>query len=101
MNLEKLTSSFQTALQAAQTLAQEKNQATIDAAHVLTTMLGDLDSSVPALLRYTGVDVGKIKAAVKSSRAISRPSRNRITPPAIRKAGSEIPKKASNDRPEK
>jgi len=41
------------------------------------------------------------KVAVKSSRAISRPRRKRMMPPAIRKAGREMPKKASSAKPEK
>ena len=67
MNFEQFTSSFQEALQQAQTIAQEKGQSSIDAAHVLAAMLNDLDSSVPALLRYTGVDLARVKAVVKQA----------------------------------
>lgn len=58
MNLEKLTTSFQNALQRSQSLAAERGHASIDAAHVFSAMLDDMDSSVPALLRYGGVDFG-------------------------------------------
>lgn len=65
MNLDKLTSSFQSALQRAQGLASEKGHSSIDAAHVLSAMLDDLDSSVPALLRYSGVDLARVRTEVK------------------------------------
>ena len=67
MNLDKLTSSFQTALQRAQGLASEKGHSSMDAAHVLSAMLDDLDSSVPALLRYGGVDLARVRAEVKKA----------------------------------
>lgn len=67
MNFEQFTSSFQTALQNAQTLAQEKNQPSIEAAHVFAAMMADLDGGVPALLRYTGVDLARVKAVVKQA----------------------------------
>ena len=67
MNIEQFTSSFQTALQNAQTLAQEKNQSSIDASHLVQAMMNDLDGSLPALLRYTGLDLARIKAAVKQA----------------------------------
>ena len=69
MNLEKLTSSFQTALQRAQSLASEQSNASIDAAHVLSAMVEDLDSSVPALLRYAGVDLARVRAIIKEALA--------------------------------
>ncbi|MCE1160255.1 MAG: AAA family ATPase, partial [Burkholderiales bacterium] len=69
MNLEKLTSSFQTALQRAQSLASEQSNASIDAAHVLSAMVEDLDSSVPALLRYAGVDLARVRAILKEALA--------------------------------
>ena len=67
MNLDKLTSSFQSALQRAQGLASEKGHSSMDAAHVLSAMLDDLDSSVPALLRYGGVDLARVRAEVKKA----------------------------------
>ncbi len=67
MNFEQFTSSFQTALQNAQTLAQEKSQPSIEAAHVFAAMMADLDGGVPALLRYTGVDLARVKAMVKQA----------------------------------
>ena len=67
MNFEQFTSSFQTALQNAQILAQEKSQPSIEAAHVFAAMMADLDGGVPALLRYTGVDVARVKAMVKQA----------------------------------
>ncbi len=67
MNLDKLTSSFQSALQRAQGLASEKGHSSIDSAHVLSAMLDDLDSSVPALLRYGGVDLARVRAEVKKA----------------------------------
>ena len=65
MNLEKLTSSFQTALQRAQSLAAEKSHSSIDAAHIFSAMVEDLDSSVPALMRYAGVDLAQVRAMIK------------------------------------
>lgn len=63
MNLSKLTSSFQSAMaQRARGLASEKGHSSMDAAHVLSAMLDDLDSSVPALLRYGGVDLARVRA---------------------------------------
>ena len=67
MNLDKLTSSFQSALQRAQGLASEKGHSSMDAAHVLSAMLDDLDSSVPALLRYGSVDLARVRAEVKKA----------------------------------
>ena len=67
MNFEQFTSPFQEALQNAQTLAQGKNNPNIDAAHVVSAMMGDLDGSLPALLRYSGVDLARVKAAVKQA----------------------------------
>lgn len=67
MNFEQFTSSFQTALQNAQILAQEKSQPSIEAAHVFAAMMADLDGGVPALLRYTGVDLARVKAMVKQA----------------------------------
>lgn len=69
MNLEKLTSSFQTALQRAQSLAAEKSHSSIDAAHIFSAMVEDLDSSVPALLRYAGVDLARVRAILKEALA--------------------------------
>ena len=67
MNFEQFTSPFQEALQNAQTLAQDKKHPNIDAAHVVSAMMGDLDGSLPALLRYSGVDLARVKAAVKQA----------------------------------
>ena len=67
MNLEKLTTSFQNALQRSQSLAAERGHASIDAAHVFSAMLDDMDSSVPALLRYGGVDLARVRAEVKKA----------------------------------
>ncbi|MBP6241888.1 MAG: ATP-dependent chaperone ClpB [Hydromonas sp.] len=69
MNLEKLTSSFQTALQRAQSLAAEKSHSSIDAAHIFSAMVEDLDSSVPALLRYAGIDLARVRAILKEALA--------------------------------
>ena len=67
MNLEKLTSSFQTALQRAQSLAAEKSHSSIDAAHIFSAMVEDLDSSVPALMRYAGVDLAQMRTMIKQA----------------------------------
>ncbi|AXF85225.1 Chaperone protein ClpB [Ephemeroptericola cinctiostellae] len=67
MNFEQFTSPFQEALQNAQTLAQEKHQASIDAAHLLSSMMSAVDGGVPALLRYTGIDLARVKAIVKQA----------------------------------
>ena len=67
MNFEQFTSPFQEALQNAQTLAQGKNNPNIEAAHVVSAMMGDLDGSLPALLRYSGVDLARVKAVVKQA----------------------------------
>ena len=67
MNLEKLTSSFQTALQRAQSLAAEKSHSSIDAAHIFSAMVEDLDSSVPALMRYAGVDLAQVRTLIKQA----------------------------------
>lgn len=67
MNLEKLTSHFQNALQKAQTIASEQSHSSMDAAHVLGAMLADVDSSVPALLRYAGVDLTRVRALIKEA----------------------------------
>ena len=67
MNLEKLTTSFQSALQRSQSLAAERGHASIDAAHVFSAMLDDMDSSVPALLRYGGVDLARARAEVEKA----------------------------------
>ena len=65
MNLDQYTSAFQTALQAAQTDAQTRRHAQIDSAHVLHAMLGDLDGSLTALLRYASLDLTKVRGAIK------------------------------------
>ncbi len=67
MNIEQFTSSFQSALQNAQTLAQEKGQSSIDATHVIQAMMNDLDGSLPALLRYAGLDSTRVKSIVKQA----------------------------------
>ena len=67
MNIEQFTSSFQSALQNAQALAQEKGQSSIDATHVIQAMMNDLDGSLPALLRYAGLDSTRVKSIVKQA----------------------------------
>ena len=67
MNFEQFTSPFQEALQSAQTLAQDKHHVNIDAAHLLLSMVSNLDGGVPALLRYTGIDLAQVKAVVKQA----------------------------------
>ncbi|TDR30408.1 ATP-dependent chaperone ClpB [Hydromonas duriensis] len=67
MNFEQFTSSFQTALQNAQSLAQEQGQSSIDVAHVLAAMMADVDGGLPALLRYTGVDLARVKALINQA----------------------------------
>ena len=67
MNLDKLTTSFQSALQRSQSLAAERGHTSIDAAHVFSAMLDDMDCSVPALLRYGGVDLARVRAEVKKA----------------------------------
>lgn len=66
MNFEQFTSSFQTALQNAQTLAQEKPAEHRSGACIRGDD-GRFDGGVPALLRYTGVDLARVKAVVKQA----------------------------------
>ena len=67
MNIDKYTSAFQEALQAAQSEAQSRRNPNIDAAHVLNVLINDLDGSLTALLRYASVDVARVRTAVKAA----------------------------------
>ena len=67
MNIDKYTSAFQEALQAAQSEAQSRRNPNIDAAHVLNVLINDLDGSLTALLRYASVDVARVRTAIKAA----------------------------------
>lgn len=67
MNFDQFTSAFQEALQASQSITKEQHNTTIDAAHILSAMLQDLDGSVPALIRYAGIDIARVRTAVKEA----------------------------------
>ncbi|MGL4766720.1 MAG: ATP-dependent chaperone ClpB [Formosimonas sp.] len=67
MNIDKFTTAFAQALQAAQADAQARRNPSMDAAHVLAAMLGDLDGGLTALLRYTSIDVAAVRTAVKAA----------------------------------
>lgn len=67
MNIDKYTSAFQEALQAAQSEAQIRRNPNIDAAHVLNVLINDLDGSLTALLRYASVDVARVRTAIKAA----------------------------------
>src|SRR3954463_9089959 len=64
MQLDKLTIKAQEALQAAQQVAHANSNQEVDADHLMSALLAQTDSLVPALLEKLGVPVGKLAADV-------------------------------------
>ncbi|BDS06258.1 chaperone protein ClpB [Oceaniferula spumae] len=67
MGLDKLTTKFQEALQAAQQLASKSANAELKSVHVLLALLQQDDGIVVPILEKSGVDVSKLKAATISA----------------------------------
>jgi ATP-dependent Clp protease ATP-binding subunit ClpB len=64
MNIEKLTSKFQEALNNAQSLAIGKDHRFIEPAHLLSAMLEQQDSSVNHLLALAGANINQIRSGL-------------------------------------
>src|SRR4051812_14512906 len=64
MQLDKLTIKAQEALQAAQQVAHTNSNQEVDADHLMSALLAQTDSLVPALLEKLGVPVTKLAADV-------------------------------------
>ncbi len=60
MQLDKLTIKAQEALQGAQQAAQSHANQEVDADHLMSALLTQTDSLVPALLEKVGVPVAKL-----------------------------------------
>ncbi|SFV85582.1 ClpB protein [hydrothermal vent metagenome] len=67
MDINKLTSQFQQDLGTAQSIAVSKNHTTIEAAHVLSAMLGDYASSVSNVIRTLNVNTKQLKTQVDNA----------------------------------
>jgi ATP-dependent Clp protease ATP-binding subunit ClpB len=65
MRLDKLTTKFQQALSDAQSLAVGNDNQMIDPLHVLQALLQQDDNATALLLQRAGVNVGRLKDAVK------------------------------------
>ncbi len=61
MNFDKLTAQFQKDLGTAQSIAITKNHSTIEAVHILSSMLQDNDSGISNLLSSIGIDIHQLK----------------------------------------
>jgi ATP-dependent Clp protease ATP-binding subunit ClpB len=61
MALDKLTSSFEAALQEAQSLAVSKSHGFIDPIHVMKALLTQQNGTVPSLLTQSGADLGALR----------------------------------------
>ncbi len=61
MDINKLTSQFQQDLSAAQSIAINKNHATIEGVHILSSMLSNYSSSVSNILKILNVNTKKLK----------------------------------------
>jgi ATP-dependent Clp protease ATP-binding subunit ClpB len=64
MQLDKLTIKAQEALQGAQQTAHTYSNQEVDADHLMSALLAQTDSLVPALLEKLGVPVAKLAADV-------------------------------------
>ncbi|MDC9715141.1 MAG: ATP-dependent chaperone ClpB [Gammaproteobacteria bacterium] len=64
MDINKLTSQFQQDLNAAQSIAINKNHTVIEGVHVLSAMLNDYASSVSNIIRALSVDTKQLKTNV-------------------------------------
>ena len=67
MNLNKLTLKSQEALQQAQELAANSDHATIEPAHVLSTMLNDSEGIIPPIMNKLGANLGFLKQKLQDS----------------------------------
>jgi ATP-dependent Clp protease ATP-binding subunit ClpB len=61
MNMEKFTLKAQEAVQAAQTLAQQRDHGQIENAHLLLALLEQKDGVVPAVIEKIGADVSSLE----------------------------------------
>jgi hypothetical protein len=66
MNMEKFTLKAQEAVQAVQTLAQQRDHGQIENAHLLLALLEQKDGVVPAVIEKIGADVASLRACSKS-----------------------------------
>ncbi|MBS3805132.1 MAG: ATP-dependent chaperone ClpB [Oleiphilaceae bacterium] len=64
MRIDKLTTSLQTALADAQSIAVGKDHNFIEPVHLMQAMLDQQGGSIKPLLRQMGVDVGRLRQAV-------------------------------------
>lgn len=62
MRMDKLTTTFQLALQEAQSLAVGRDHQFIEPVHLMAAMLNQDNSTVAALYQRTGADVNAIKS---------------------------------------
>ena len=69
MNLEKFTVKAREAVEAAQTLAQQKDHSQIENAHLLSALLEQRGGIVPAVLEKTGADAAAINNALHDALA--------------------------------
>ena len=67
MRFEKLTTKFQTALQEAQSLALQNDNAYIEPQHLLTAMLNEENSTIASVLAKVGVNINPLKQELISS----------------------------------
>ena len=64
MNMEKFTLKAQEAVQAAQTLAQQRDHGQIENAHLLLALLEQKDGVVPAVIEKIGADVAALETGL-------------------------------------
>ncbi len=80
MNFDKLTAQFQQDLDTAQSIAITKNHSTIEAVHILSSMLQNTDSSVSILLSNIDINIHQLKQEtdkeINTLATISNPSGN-------------------------
>src|SRR5579864_6384779 len=66
MQMDRLTTKSQEALQEAQRIAQGYSHQEIDGEHLLLAMLGQTDSLIPDLLQKIGVPPAKLKLELEA-----------------------------------
>ncbi|NYT51995.1 MAG: ATP-dependent chaperone ClpB [Candidatus Vesicomyosocius endoextente] len=80
MNFDKLTAQFQQDLSTAQSIAITKNHSTIEAVHILSSMLQNTDSGVSNLLSNINIDIYQLKQEtdkeINTLATINNPSGN-------------------------
>jgi len=66
MQMDRLTTKAQEALQAAQTLAQQRNHQELDSPHIMAALLRQPEGLIPPLLQKLGVPMARLQEEVDS-----------------------------------